>query len=181
MTLFAFHKPFGVLSQFRDPDRPTLADYIDIPDIYPAGRLDANSEGLLLLTDQGVEQARISHPRYQTEKTYHVQLENVPAPGFSARLCAGCQLKDGSINAIRAQRLSRALLDHGPHPGRLPEHRDRNSAWFELTIDSGRNRIVRRFCAALGHPVLRLIRTSIGAIELSDLAAGQLREEIWRD
>jgi len=181
MTLFAFHKPFGVLCQFRDPERPTLADYIDIPNIYPAGRLDANSEGLLLLTDQGAEQARISHPQFHTEKTYQVQLENIPEPGFSARLRKGCNLRDGAISALRARRLSAATLAHGPHPGRLPEHRDRNSAWFELTLDSGRNRIVRRFCAALGHPVLRLIRTSVGSIELNGLGAGQLREETWSD
>lgn len=181
MTLYAFHKPFGVLSQFRDPDRPTLGDYIDIPEIYPAGRLDANSEGLLLLTDNGREQAQISHPRYHTQKTYHVQLDACPAAGFSARLVAGCDLKDGPMQALRAQRLDSGALSHGPHPGRLAEHRDRNSAWFELTIDSGRNRIIRRFCAALGHPVLRLIRTSIGAIELGDLAVGSLREVRWRE
>lgn len=179
MTLYAFHKPFGVLSQFRAPNRPSLADYIDIPKIYPAGRLDAHSEGLLLLTDDGKQQAQISDPRYQTQKTYQVQLDANPAPGFSARLRAGCELKDGAIHALQAQRLDPLALEHGPHPGRLAEHRNRNSAWFELSIDSGRNRIIRRFCAALGHPVLRLIRTSIGHIELGDLAVGALREEHW--
>ena len=181
MTLYAFHKPFGVLSQFRDPQRPTLGDYIDIPNIYPAGRLDANSEGLLLLTDDGAQQARISHPRYHTQKTYQVQLDANPETGFSDRLRAGCDLKDGPMHALQARRLTAEQINHGPHPGRLAEHRKNNSAWFELTIDSGRNRIVRRFCAALGHPVLRLVRTSIGEIELADLASGALREERWRD
>jgi len=201
--LYAFHKPFGVLSQFTAPTAPiptasgasggfdttavtatiavpftgtTLADFIDIPKIYPAGRLDQNSEGLLLLTDDGRLQQRISDPRAGTIKVYQVQLEGVPAHDWDQQIVSGIRLKDGTARALWAKPLGTAPR-HGPHPGNLPAHRQANSVWFEIALRSGRNRIVRRLCAALGHPVLRLVRTQIGSKELGELKPGSLRAE----
>ena len=194
--LIALHKPFGVLCQFSAPAATagqTLADYISRSGVYPAGRLDKNSEGLLLLTDNGALQHQISHPKTQTSKEYWVQLEKSPGTEFDeeqrkklcAALCAGLQLSDGHAAAVSARALGTSeptahIADFGPHPGNLPEHRNSNSRWFALTLTSGRNRIVRRLCAGLGHPVLRLIRTRIGGIELGDLKAGQCRDVDWR-
>ena len=200
--LYAFHKPFGVLSQFTAPTASgaisrasserfssgtaatratpfagtTLADFIDIPEIYPAGRLDQNSEGLLLLTDDGRLQQRISDPRAGSIKVYQVQLEGMPAHGWDQQVVAGIRLKDGAARALWATPLGSAPR-HGPHPGNLPAHRQANSVWFEIALRSGRNRIVRRLCAALGHPVLRLVRIRIGSIDLDELTPGSLRVE----
>jgi 23S rRNA pseudouridine2457 synthase len=195
--LYAFHKPFGVLSQFTTPTVPglsgicrpgtaatqaipiggtTLADFIDIPEIYPAGRLDQNSEGLLLLTDDGRLQQRISDPRAGSIKVYQVQLEGMPTHDWDQQIVSGTRLKDGAAHALWATPLG-AAPRHGPHPGNLPAHRQANSVWFEIALRSGRNRIVRRLCAALGHPVLRLVRTRIGSIDLGELTPGSLRAE----
>ncbi len=185
--LIALHKPFGVMCQFSkntDSTSPTLADYVCTSGVYPAGRLDKNSEGLVLLTDDGALQHKISHPKAKTDKEYWVQLEGKPSPQFVQKLCAGTVLSDGQITAKAATELSgKSHQDQisllGPHPGQLPEHRERNSSWYSLTLNSGRNRIVRRLCAALGHPVLRLVRVRIGDIELGELLAGECREEEW--
>lgn len=194
-VLIALHKPFGVLCQFSESAAApgaTLADYIVQPGVYPAGRLDRNSEGLLLLTDDGRLQAKISQPQTRTEKEYWVQLEKPAGGHFTAalagelceRLCVGTILKDGSAAAVRAWPLTdpesqAQIARFGAHPGRLPDHRNRSSRWFALTLTSGKNRIVRRLCASLGHPVLRLVRTRIGGIELGDLQAGESRQESW--
>ena len=194
--LIALHKPYGVICQFSssssskaageagDPE-PTLADHVKIKDIYPAGRLDKNSEGLLLLTDDGELQHRISHPDSGTQKEYWVQLEGKPDAAFASTLCAGAKLADGHAAARKARPLDTAedqaaIKRLGPHPGNLPEHRSHNSGWYAITLTSGRNRVVRRLCAALGHPVLRLVRIRIGAIELLGLAAGETRSETWQ-
>ena len=173
--LILFNKPYGVLSQFtnepNEPPRPTLKDYIDLPGVYPAGRLDHDSEGLLLLTDDGKLQARIADPRFKMEKVYWVQVEGEPDDAALAALRNGVQLNDGSTRPARARRLD-------PPPDvweRTPPIRVRQAiptTWIELAIKEGRNRQVRRMTAAVGHPTLRLIRAAIGPYTLEGLAPG---------
>ena len=181
--LIAFNKPFGVLCQFSGP-APNLAAHIALPNVYPAGRLDKASEGLLLLTDDGALQHRIAHPKSETSKVYWVQLEGQPDADLISALCTGTTLKDGPARPKSARLLEttadqQAIARLGPHPGNLPEHRANNSLWCEIRMTSGRNRIVRRLCAALGYPVLRLVRVRIGAIALDDLVPGEYREVQW--
>ena len=170
--LIRFNKPYGVLSQFTPEGRwRGLKDFIDIPGIYVAGRLDADSEGLLLLTDDGRLQARIADPRFKMEKIYWVQVEGVPTDAALAALRAGVQLNDGMTLPARAR-----LLDPPPDVWeRQPPIRERRNiptAWLELTIREGRNRQVRRMTAAVGLPTLRLIRAAIGPHTLDGLAPG---------
>ena len=175
-----FNKPFNVLSQFTDrgveaSSRETLSDYLNVPHVYPAGRLDRDSEGLLVLTDNGRLQAQITNPRNQTPKTYWAQVEGIPAAAALEQLRAGMTLKDGKTAPAKA-----ALIDEpaGLWP-RTPPIRVRKSipdTWLELTITEGRNRLVRRMTAAVGHPTLRLIRAGVGNYTLDDLATGE-----WRD
>lgn len=174
--LILFNKPYGVLSQFTPEGRwRGLKDFIAIPDVYVAGRLDADSEGLLLLTDNGRLQARISDPRFKMEKTYWVQVEGVPDEAALQALRAGVQLKDGLTLPAKARLLA-------PPPEvweREPPIRTRQAiptAWIELVIREGRNRQVRRMTAAAGFPTLRLIRAAIGPYTLDGLAPGSWRE-----
>jgi len=174
--LILFNKPYGVLSQFTPEGRwRGLKDFIAIPDVYVAGRLDADSEGLLLLTDNGRLQARISDPRFKMEKTYWVQVEGVPDEAALQALRAGVQLKDGLTLPAKARLLA-------PPPEvweREPPIRTRQAiptAWIELVIREGRNRQVRRMTAATGFPTLRLIRAAIGPYTLDGLAPGSWRE-----
>jgi len=172
--LIAFNKPFGVLSQFSG-DGGTLADYIDVPRVYPAGRLDKDSEGLLLLTDDGALQARIAAPEFKLPKTYLVLVERVPDEAALQRLRDGIELNDGMT---RPALVSRSEAPHWLWP-RKPPVRLRKSVqdvWLTLTIREGRNRQVRRMTAAIGHPTLRLIRVQIGDWSLGDLQSGQWRE-----
>jgi 23S rRNA pseudouridine2457 synthase len=170
--LIRFNKPYGVLSQFTPEGRwRGLKDFIDLPGVYVAGRLDADSEGLLLLTDNGQEQARIADPRFKMEKTYWVQVEGEPDEAALNQLCRGVQLNDGITLPARARAMA-------PPPGlweRDPPIRVRASkptAWIELIIREGRNRQVRRMTAAVGFPTLRLIRAAIGPHSLDGLAPG---------
>ncbi|WP_418131257.1 pseudouridine synthase [Variovorax sp. 375MFSha3.1] len=170
--LIRFNKPYGVLSQFTPEGRwRGLKEFIDIPGVYVAGRLDADSEGLLLLTDDGRLQARIADPRFKMEKIYWVQVEGEPTEAALAALRNGVQLNDGLTRPARAR-----LLDPPPEVWeRQPPIRERKSiptAWIELAIREGRNRQVRRMTAAVGLPTLRLIRAAIGPHTLEGLAPG---------
>lgn len=170
--LIRFNKPYGVLSQFTPEGRwRGLKEFIDIPGVYVAGRLDADSEGLLLLTDDGRLQARIADPRFKMEKVYWVQVEGVPGEEAFAALRNGVMLNDGPTRPARAR-----LLDPPPEVWeRTPPIRERKSiptAWIELAIREGRNRQVRRMTAAVGLPTLRLIRAAIGPHTLEGLAPG---------
>jgi 23S rRNA pseudouridine2457 synthase len=173
--LLCFNKPYGVLSQFTPEGRwRGLKDFIDVPGVYVAGRLDADSEGLLLLTADGQLQARISDPRHKMEKTYWVQVEGVPDEEALIRLREGMQLNDGPTRPARA----RAMPEPASLWPRDPPVRSRQhipTSWIELVIAEGRNRQVRRMTAAVGHPTLRLIRAAIGPYALDGLAPGEWR------
>ena len=174
-----FNKPFNVLSQFTDKGtdkdtRETLSDYIDLPNIYPAGRLDRDSEGLLVLTDDGKLQSKITDPRNKTEKTYLVQVEGSINDGDLMLLRQGIKLKDGLCLPAKA-RVIEAL--EVPWP-RHPPIRYRASvpdSWIEIIIQEGRNRQVRRMTASIGFPTLRLIRTHVGPWALDGLKPGDFR------
>jgi 23S rRNA pseudouridine2457 synthase len=173
-----FNKPFDVLSQFTDAKSPTprrtLSDFIDVPAVYPAGRLDRDSEGLMILTDDGALQAQISTPKNKMRKTYMVQVEGAPTDADLAPLRSGVVLKDG---ATRPAKLS--LIAPPDLWARDPPVRFRKSVpdqWISITITEGRNRQVRRMTAHIGFPTLRLVRWSVGAWTLDGLGPGQ-----WRD
>jgi 23S rRNA pseudouridine2457 synthase len=170
--LLLFNKPYGVLSQFTPEGRwRGLKDFIALPHVYVAGRLDADSEGLLLLTNDGRLQARIADPRFKMEKTYWVQVEGLPDAAALETLCQGVQLNDGPTLPARAQ-----VMEPPPEVWeREPPIRVRlakPTAWIELVIREGRNRQVRRMTAAVGYPTLRLIRAAIGPYTLAGLAPG---------
>lgn len=174
--LIAFNKPYGVLCQFTDGEgRPTLADWVDVPGVYPAGRLDADSEGLLLLSDDGPLIARITQPRHKWPKTYVVQVEGEAIEEALRALAAGPLLKDGPCLPCEVSRLQ------GPPDGlwsRDPPVRFRKSvpeSWLQVVLREGRNRQLRRMTAAVGLPTLRLIRTAIGPHALQGLGPGELR------
>ncbi len=173
--LLLLNKPFQVLCQFSTSDnRQTLADFVDVKAVYPAGRLDRDSEGLLLLTDDGALQHRISHPRHKLYKTYWVQVEGEPDPAALTCLQEGVRLKEGKTTPARA-----SIIPEPPIWPRNPPIRQRANiptTWIELSIREGRNRQVRRMTAAIGHPTLRLIRSQIGPWSLGDLAPGQWYE-----
>lgn len=175
--ILLFNKPYGVICQFsRDGMHPTLADYIAVPDVYPAGRLDTDSEGLLLLTDDGKLQHRITDPKHKLSKTYWVQVEGVPDEAALQQLRQGVALNDGMTRPAEAQLIAepKQLWPRDP-PIRV--RKNIPDSWLELTIREGRNRQVRRMTAAVGHPTLRLIRCRIGGWTLAGLPCGGWREE----
>jgi 23S rRNA pseudouridine2457 synthase len=169
-----FNKPYGVLSQFSG-GAGTLKDYIPIKDVYPVGRLDRDSEGLLLLTDDGGLQHRLSQPKFEHPRTYWAQVEGVPSEPTLQRLRPGVIIQGYRTRPARVR-----LLPEEPQlPPRDPPIRFRKSvptAWIELVLVEGRNRQVRRMTAAIGHPTLRLVRVAIGALKLGNLQPGQWRE-----
>ena len=177
--LVLFNKPYDVLAQFTDRQsgRATLADYVPLKGVYPAGRLDRDSEGLLLLTDDGRWQARITEPRYKLWKTYCVQVEGTPDPSILETLAKGVILNDGITRPAHARLIDEppALWPRNP-PIRWRAHVP--TAWIELRIGEGRNRQVRRMTAAVGLPTLRLIRTAIGDWSLDGLQPGEWREVV---
>ena len=175
-VLLAFNKPFGVICKFRsNPGERTLADYIRVPNLYPAGRLDSDSEGLLLLTDDGALQARISSPRFKLPKVYWAQVEGIAAEDALALLRNGVDLGDFVTRAAGARLIDppRDIWARDPpirYRARIP------TSWLELTLREGKNRQVRRMTARVGFPTLRLVRARIGNVGLQGLAPGESRE-----
>lgn len=176
MTLILFNKPYDVLSQFTDrgtggsTTRRTLSDFIDLPGVYPAGRLDLDSEGLLLLTDDGQLQARIADPKFKMPKTYVVQVEGDVTDSATAALRCGVRLKDGATLPAEVERIADPELWPRDPPIRV--RKTVPDSWIKLTIREGRNRQVRRMTAAVGHPTLRLVRWAIGAWTIADVPPG---------
>ena len=178
MQVYRFWKPYGVLTKFTDEQhRPTLADYVQIPKIYAAGRLDLDSEGLLLLTDSGSLSHRLTDPRFEHRRTYWAQVERVPDETALAQLRSGVELSENG-QRWKTRPAQAKLLDAPPDlPEREPPIRFRKNvptAWLQLTITEGRNRQVRRMTAAVGYPTLRLVRWAIGSLTLAGLQPGML-------
>jgi len=176
--LILFNKPYGVLPQFTDRStgaaRPTLADYIDVPGVYPAGRLDMDSEGLLLLTDDGALQARIADPKFKLPKTYLVQVEGEVTDAALAHLRSGVLLNDGPTRPAEAERI--APPDLWPRNPPVRFRKTVPDCWLRLTLREGRNRQVRRMTASVGHPTLRLVRWSVGEWTVEGIGVGEWRE-----
>ncbi len=170
-----FNKPFQVMSQFSPAgDKRTLADFIDVAGVYPAGRLDYDSEGLMLLTDDGALQARIANPRYRRVKCYLVQVEGIPDGAALRRLSAGVELKDGPTRRARVEAVAEpAWL--WPRTPPIRERKNIATQWLQLEISEGRNRQVRRMTAAVGYPTLRLVRIAIDDWSIDGLALGEYR------
>jgi 23S rRNA pseudouridine2457 synthase len=177
--LILFNKPYGVLPQFTDRGtagsaRPTLSNFIDVPGVYPAGRLDLDSEGLMLLTDDGKLQARIADPKFKMAKIYLVQVEGDVGEEALARLRQGVVLKDGLTLPAEADRIADPILWPRDPPIRVRQSVP--DCWIKLTIREGRNRQVRRMTAAVGHPTLRLVRWAIGEWTVEGIGLGEWRE-----
>lgn len=175
--LILFNKPYDVLCQFTDKGtqtpRTTLSDFIDVPGVYPAGRLDRDSEGLVLLTDDGRLQARIADPRFKLDKTYWVQIEGEPDAGSLEALRRGVKLNDGMTRPAGVERIDPPALWPRDPPVRF--RKSVPDCWIALTLREGRNRQVRRMTAAVGHPTLRLVRWRVGEWSLDGLAPGEWR------
>lgn len=173
--LILFNKPYEVLSQFTDrgteTKRETLSDYIDVPAVYPAGRLDRDSEGLMLLTDDGKLQARIADPRHKMSKTYLVQIEGIADDASLNQLRKGVQLKDGLTRPAKVERIDEPALWPRDPPIRI--RKTIPDSWLQITINEGKNRQVRRMTAAIGHPTLRLVRWAVGDWNVEGIEPGQ--------
>lgn len=185
MKYILFYKPYGVLCQFTDNDRTTvsrhtLKDYLSIPDIYPVGRLDLDSEGLLLLTDNGQLQHRLAHPKFAHRRTYHVQVERIPDEIALSKLRNGIRIQN-----YRTREAIVNLLSEEPNfPPRNPPIRFRKNVptcWLEMTLTEGKNRQVRRMTAAVGFPTLRLVRIAIEIDRVNKLSLDGLQPGEWRE
>jgi 23S rRNA pseudouridine2457 synthase len=173
-SLILFNKPYGVLSQFTDDqNRPTLAQYIKLPNVYPAGRLDHDSEGLLLLTDDGQVQHHIAHPAHKLPKTYWVQVEGAPNSYALTKLRQGVELNDGITLPAEARLIPTPKLWERDPP--IRSRQNIPTQWVEIVITEGKNRQVRRMTAAVGHPTLRLVRVKIGNWTLEGIAPGEYK------
>ncbi|WP_396586571.1 pseudouridine synthase [Bermanella sp. R86510] len=173
--LILLNKPFQVLSQFSPSEgKETLAKFINIPGVYPAGRLDYDSEGLLLLTDNGHLQHRISDPKHKSYKTYWVQVEGIPDTETIEQLCCGVQLKDGMTLPSKTKIIAEPNL--WPRNPPIRQRANDATTWLEIQIYEGRNRQVRRMTAAVGHPTLRLVRMAIGDWHLGELLPGEFKQ-----
>jgi 23S rRNA pseudouridine2457 synthase len=171
-----FFKPYGVLSQFTDEaGRPSIGDYVDIPNVYAVGRLDKNSEGLMLLTDDGWLNHRLTHPRYEHPKTYLIQVEGTPDLEALARLRHGVEVKGAMTREAEVELLAEkpTLL---PPPDPIRHRAAMPTTWLRIVLREGRKRQIRHMTAAVGYPTLRLVRVAIGPITVDDLAPGE-----WRD
>ncbi len=174
--LFLFNKPYGVLSQFTDHDGHSgLKHYLDQPGIYPMGRLDRDSEGLLLLSNDGKLQARIADPKFKMSKTYLVQIEGEITIEALNRLSQGVQLNDGLTRPAKVRKISAPSL--WPRKPPVRQRQQQPTSWIELNITEGRNRQVRRMTAAVGFPTLRLVRSAIGPWQIAELKPGEYRQE----
>ncbi|AOU99357.1 pseudouridine synthase [Acidihalobacter yilgarnensis] len=175
--LILFNKPYGILPQFTDDGgRPTLAEFIPVPDVYAAGRLDRDSEGLLLLTDDGALQHRITDPANEMSKAYWVQVEGEPDDMALEALRNGVELRDGPTRPAKVSRIEEPPT-LWPRQPPIRTRRAIPTRWLLLSLSEGRNRQVRRMTAAVGHPTLRLIRYRIGSWTLDGLASGEWREQ----
>lgn len=175
-TIYLFNKPFQVLSQFKDKEnRATLADYIKEANIYPAGRLDYDSEGLMLLTGDGKLQARIADPKFKLEKSYWVQVEGEITQTALDQLAQGVTLNDGPTKPAKARIIAEPEI--WPRNPPIRSRKNQNTSWIELSITEGRNRQVRRMTAEVGFPTLRLIRHRIGHWSIDSLAPGDYRSD----
>jgi len=173
--ILLFNKPYGVLCTFTDPeDRPNLSHFVNVPEVYAAGRLDANSEGLLVLTDDGVLQDRISHPRHGKAKGYWVQVEGIPEEADLQKLRAGVTIKGRQTRPARVQQIDPPSLWERDPPVRF--RASIPTSWLEVYIQEGMNRQVRRMTAAVGFPTLRLVRFQVGTYTLGTLGSGEWRE-----
>ena len=174
--LILFNKPYGVLCQFSDDGsgKPTLAPFVKVPGVYPAGRLDTDSEGLLLLTDDGQLQARIADPKFKLPKTYLVHVEGVPGEAALDALRCGVQLKDGLTRSAGAEAVPAPQL--WPRGSPIRVRQSVPDSWIKLTLREGKNRQVRRMTAAVGFPTLRLVRWQIGEWSLEGITPGEWRE-----
>jgi 23S rRNA pseudouridine2457 synthase len=175
-VLIAFNKPFGVICKFSpEPGKPTLADFIKVPNVYPAGRLDTDSEGLLLLTDVGILQARIADPSHKLPKTYWAQVEGEPPEEALIALRNGVKLNDFTTQPAGA-RLIDEPANLWPRDPPIRFRAKIPTSWIEVTLREGKNRQVRRMTAHVGFPTLRLVRAAIGPVSVDSLAPGTWRE-----
>ncbi len=173
--ILLFNKPFQVLSQFSPSEnKQTLADFIDVPGVYAAGRLDFDSEGLMVLTDDGALQAKISDPRHKQSKIYLAQVEGIPEQSDLQTLAAGLNLKDGPTRPVKVAQIDEPAWLWPRNPP-IRVRKNIPTQWLQLEIHEGRNRQVRRMTAAVGHPTLRLVRIGIGDWSLGELLPGEYR------